>query len=228
MTTVRPGDDHDFEPVFGLPEHLPRSERMLWQGSPDWKRMTLSAMHIRGLGVYFAVLILWRGANVMSSGGSVTDALVSMLWLMPLAALALATIGVLGWLSARTAVYTITDHRVVMRVGIVLTITYNLPFSAIDAASLHADAHGAGDIALALHGSDRIAFVHLWPHVRPWRVARTEPMLRALPNARGVATLLGAALAGSAGMALPAAVRSATQPAVPAHENNPAPGALAT
>lgn len=195
-----PGDDHDFEPAYGLPEKLPARERLLWQGSPDWKRMTRSALHVRGLAVYFAVLIVWRGANTLAGGGGALDALAAMAWLLPLAALAIGTLVGLGWLTARTSVYTVTDRRVVMRVGIVLTVTFNLPYSAIDAASLHHNADGTGDIALALNDEAQIAYVHLWPHARPWHVKRTQPMLRALPQAREVAALLAGALAASAGI----------------------------
>lgn len=208
-------DDHDFEPAYGLPERLPAQERMLWQGSPDWKLIARGALHLRALAIYFAVLLIWRGANAMSGSGTAVDALLSVMWLAPLALLALGTIALLAWLTARTAVYTITDQRVVMRVGIVLTITFNLPYKSIAAASLHADAAGHGDIALALDGSDRIAYVHLWPHVRPWHVKRTQPMLRGLPNAREVASLLAVALAESAGMPRPATLVVPSTPVLP-------------
>ena len=214
MTAARHADDHDFEPAYGLPERLPQSERMLWQGSADWKRMTLDAMHWRGLAIYFAVLLVWRCTDTLSSGGTALDALVAMLWLAPLAVVALAMLATLGWLTARTTVYTLTDRRVVMRVGIVLTITFNLPHNTIDNASLHANADGSGDIALALNDSARIAYVHLWPHVRPWHVKRPQPMLRALPNAREVAALLAGALAASAGVPR-RGLHAVTPPAAP-------------
>lgn len=211
-------DDHDFEPAYGLPERLPASERLLWQGSPDWKMIARDALHLRGLSLYFAVLLLWRGANAMS-GGSLREALIAVAWLAPLALLALATLSVLAWLTARTSVYTLTDRRVVMRVGIVLTVTFNLPYRMIDAASLHADAEGRGDIAISLAGDGRIAYAHLWPHVRPWQIRRTQPMLRGLPAAREVATILGAALADAAGMARPPLPQAA-----PVHVPATAPG----
>lgn len=227
-------DDHDFEPAYGLPERLPARERLLWQGSPEWKPLARGAMHIRGLAIYFAVLLIWRGANTMAGGGHATDALVSIAWLAPLAVLALATTALLAWLSARTSVYTITDRRVVMRVGIVLTITFNLPFRAIEAASVHANADGSGDIALALNGPDRIAYVHLWPHVRPWKIKRTQPMLRGLGDVQAVATVLAQALAESAGMARPAVLDVAEAPGKRDRDRDrdrkrsPAPDALAT
>lgn len=204
-------DDHDFEPAYGLPETLPKSERLLWQGAPDWRLLARDALHVRGLAIYFAVLLIWRGANAMAGGGTVADALLSVALLAPLAVLALATLAVLAWLMARTTVYTITDRRVVMRLGIVLTITFNLPYRVVAGASLHARKDGSGDIALALEdGKDRIAYAHLWPHARPWRVKRTEPMLRSLPDAAAVATLLAGALAEAAGQSRQGVASAAT------------------
>ncbi len=42
----------------------------------------------------------------------------------------------MAWLSARSTVYTLTDRRMVMRMGIVLTVTFNLPFKRIAAADM--------------------------------------------------------------------------------------------
>lgn len=219
-------DDHDFEPAHGLPERLPPSERLLWQGSPDWRRMARDTVHIPELAIYFAVLLLWRGANAALDGKGWQEVLVSVAWLVPLAVMALVMLATLAWLMARTSVYTITDRRVVMRIGIVLTVTFNLPYKRIASASLHAHADGSGDIALDLLGSDRIAYAHLWPHVRPWKLARTQPMLRALPDVRGVAVLLSAALAESAGQARAAIP---TPPAAAgARDRSAAPEALST
>jgi hypothetical protein len=49
---------------------------------------------------------------------------------------------------------------------------------------------GFGDITLALKGSDRIGWVHLWPSVRPWRITKPEPTLRAIPDVELVAEKL--------------------------------------
>jgi hypothetical protein len=195
--------EHEFEAEPGLPEPLPRGERLLWQGSPDWRAMAREAMHTRLLSIYFAVLLGLRGVTTLSSGGSWLDALQSMLWLLPLAVVAIALLSVMAWLIARTSVYTITDKRVVMRIGVVLNITFNLPFAKIESAGLRLNADGSGDLTLALADSDRIAYLHLWPHARPWQVKRTQPMLRAVPNARQVAASLSAALADASGMERP-------------------------
>lgn len=207
--------EHEFEPEPGLPAPLPRDERVLWQGTPDWRALALRAFHVRKLIVYFAVMLLLRGAATLSAGGSVMDALVGMAWLAPLAVLGVGIVVTLARLSARTAMFTVTDRRVVMRVGIVLTVTFNLPYRCIRNADVRLDAGGTGDIALALQGSDRIAYLHLWPFARPWRVARPEPLLRGIPDAANVARVLS--LAWSEATGVPVTSAPAARPA-PARE----------
>ena len=189
--------EHEFEAAPGLPEALPRGERLLWQGAPDWRVLARQAMHLRMLSVYFGALLVLRAASVLAAGGHPGDALLAMLWPLPLAGVALGLLALLAWLVARTSVYTVTDRRVVMRIGIVLSITFNLPYSKIESAGLRLHADGTGDITLVLADTDHIAYVHLWPHARPWHLKRTEPMLRALPRAQAVADLLAGALAAS-------------------------------
>jgi len=192
--------EHEFESAPGLPEPLPPGERVLWQGSPDWRALARDAMHLRGLAWYFGVLLLWRGATTYSDTGSWGEAARAVLWLLPLAVAALVILAAVAWLASRASLYTITDRRVVMRVGIVLTITFNLPYSRIEAAGVRTRADGTGDLTLLIDPSDRIAYLHLWPHARPWHVRRAQPMLRALPDAQRVSVLLSRALADSAGV----------------------------
>ena len=63
---------------------------------------------------------------------------------------------------------------------------------------------GTGDIALQLGKGDRVAYLILWPHARPWRLAKAEPMLRAIPHADRVAQVLARALAAAADAPAPA------------------------
>ncbi|QAZ38567.1 phosphopantetheine adenylyltransferase [Methylibium sp. Pch-M] len=218
-------DDHDFEPAYGLPELLPAGERLLWQGAPQWRVLAREALHVRKLAAYFGVLLVWRAGVVLGDGGGLTAVALSWLWMLPLAALALGLLTTLAWLIGRTSVYSVTDRRVVMRIGIVLTITFNLPYRTIEAAGLRTHPDGSGDITLTLAPAERIAYLHLWPHARPWKVARTEPMLRALPDARHVAQLLSDALTASAGVA-PAAMPAADAAGRP-RANDPPGHALA-
>jgi hypothetical protein len=95
----------------------------------------------------------------------------------------------------RTTLYTITNRRVVMRFGVALPMTINIPFNLIDEAALKLNRNGSGDIALALSASQKISYLLLWPHARPWRMRRPMPALRAISDPAGVAELFGHALA---------------------------------
>jgi hypothetical protein len=195
------GHEHEFEPQRGLPESLPKDETLLWQGSPGWRMLARRAFHLRKLTLYFAVMVLLRAAFVYHDTGSVVEALRATPGPLALAAIALGLVALLAWLTARSAVYTITDKRVVMRIGIVLTLTFNIPFKRIASAGLHLESDGSGDLPLLLLPPDRIAYLHLWPHARPWRVGRPEPMLRCVPDAATVARLLTRAWSEATGLA---------------------------
>jgi hypothetical protein len=209
--------EHEFEPQFGLPERLPGNERILWQGSPAVAALAQSAFHLRKIALYFAVLLVARAAQEVSSGASALEVLMALKWLAPLALTGLLIVWTLAWLTARTTVYTLTNKRVVMRLGIVLTVTFNLPLSRIASADLRALEAGHGDITLALKGEDRIAWVHLWPSVRPWRITRPEPTLRAIPEAATVASQLSAAWSAVNGQAATPAPLARAQASVPSH-----------
>lgn len=202
--------EHGLEPVPGLPGTLPDGEALLWQGRPGWRALARGALHVRTIALYFVLLALWRGAAVSADGGSVADivaggSLMILLGLAPVAFLLLY-----AWGAARGTVYSITNRRVVMRVGVALPVTINLPFALIDGASLTRRADGSGDIALRLAAPQRVSWIMLWPHLRPWRLSKPEPMLRAIPDADQVAQLLGRALAASA--AVPVTPIPGTEP----------------
>ena len=199
---MSPSDEHEFEAEQGLPEPLPQGERVLWQGGPVFASMVERVFHARTLAVYFAVILLARSITVWVHGGTPVEGMVAALWLLPAALLALGLVVMLAWLTSKTTLYTITDRRVVMRVGIVLTVTFNLPFSRIEAAATSVGRGAAGDIALSLAGPDRIAYLHLWPHARPWRLKKTEPMLRSIADAPAVGRLLAEAWGQARGIAI--------------------------
>jgi hypothetical protein len=214
MTIQSNGHEHELEPQYGLPERLPANEKILWQGSPDAKVLARSAFHIRKLALYFVALMALQAANVAADGASVADVLLALIWPAGLSALALGGVWTLAWLTARTAVYTVTDRRVVMRIGIVLTLTFNLPLRTLETAAMRQGPDGHGDIVLALKGPDHIAWLHLWPHARPWHLTRTQPMLRAVPQVAEVAALLQKAWSAQTGAAVePLAVPPSAQPA---------------
>ena len=184
------GHEHEFEPAFGLPEPLPKGEQILWQGAPDFKDMALRVFHVRKAAIYFAIMIASRGIYLSLSGLGVLEVGKGVLLVSFLSAIAIGALTTLAWLTARTAAYTLTDQRVVMRIGIVLTLTFNLPLKRMSTAGLQLTRGGFGDIPLALNDGDRIGWLNLWPHARPWRLAQPEPMLRCIPQAQAVAAQL--------------------------------------
>lgn len=190
-----PAHEHEFEAAHGLPEALPAGERPLWQGRPDAWALARDALHLRLVLGYFGLLAAWRLASALHDGAPAGAALMQAAGLLAPALLAAALLGGIAALMARTTVYTVTDRRVVMRVGIVLTVTYNLPFTRIAGVALRARGRdGAGDLAISLADGERIAYLHLWPHARPWHVRQVQPMLRALPDAVLVGRRLADAL----------------------------------
>ncbi|MBI3348539.1 MAG: PH domain-containing protein [Burkholderiales bacterium] len=193
VNVLAPAHEHEFEAAPGLPEALPANEVQIWQGSPDALLLARQALHVDLVLIYFGALLAWRGIGSAYDGATFGQALLAMAGMLPLIALALALLGSIAWLMARTTVYTITSKRVVMRVGVVLSITFNLPFAQIASAGWRKRGRG-GDIVLSLGGTDRIAYLHLWPHVRPWQLKRTQPMLRGLREAQAVAQTLATAL----------------------------------
>ena len=199
MNTQNNGHEHELEPEFGLPEPLPHGETILWRGAPDFGDMAIRVFHLRKAVFYFVVLLSARAIQLWMSDVGMVGTFVGMLLPISLALIALSAIVTLAWLTARTTAYTLTDQRVVMRVGIVLTLTFNLPLKSISTAALQIAEKGFGDIPLALAGNDHIAWLHLWPHTRPWCVAKPEPMLRCIPDAQVLAALLSNAWVGATG-----------------------------
>jgi hypothetical protein len=182
---------------FRLPEPLPRGESAIWIGRPDWRGLALRAFHIRAVAIYFGLLALWRVASGVADGETVAASVLAALWVVVPGGAACALLALLAWLSARSTRYIITTRRVIMQFGVALPMTLNIPFSVIASAGLKSYRDGSGDIPLATTGPDRVAYLLLWPHARPWRAARAEPMLRSIPDAQRVAGILGRALAGA-------------------------------
>jgi hypothetical protein len=187
-------DEYENEPIPGLPAHLPEGETLLWQGAPRWTAVMRDVFHVRLVAIYFAILMGWRLFEAAWTGDDMRTAVLSALWLALVAAAAIGVIAILARLTAKTTMYSITSRRVVMRYGIALPITVNLPFKAITAANLKMNRDGTGDIALALTGNGKLGYVHLWPHARPWHLKATQPMLRALADPSAVANTLSKAL----------------------------------
>lgn len=219
-------------PPRGLPECLPEGEQLLWQGAPNWRAFARQALHARGIAFYFGIMLAWRVVSDWSDGAAIAQIAIAGMRFLAFAALAMGVIYLIAWLTERTTVYSLTNRRIVMRIGIALPVTFNIPFSAIEAVRMSERKDGTGDLPLALAGQQRIAYLHLVPHARPWRLSRPEPMLRAIPDVRAIGELVATAMSGAtAGVSSDSEIasgarRSARVPhslsLVPAIEENPA------
>jgi hypothetical protein len=190
--------EHGYEAVRGLPERLPDGERILWQGKPAWFPFARRAFLLLGLSGYFALLLAWQVATGVQDGLGAGAILVGAAPLMLTAFCCLLGLGFIGWLSACMSIYTITDRRVVMQVGIALPTTINLPFAVIERMGVRQHRDGTEDILLVIAKPHRASLIALWPHCRPFRFARPEPLLRGLRQEEGVSRILARALAASA------------------------------
>ncbi|GAA0728294.1 photosynthetic complex putative assembly protein PuhB [Sphingomonas japonica] len=175
--------EYEIEPIPGLPAALPPGERILWQGKPQWRALARTAFHTRLVGGYFAVLTV---VAAIGSGGSLFG--IAMTAVSGIAAVAL--LSALAWGTARGAVYTLTDKRLVLRIGMALPKCINLPLPLIEAVDFAARPDGSGDIAVRIRGAQSLGFVALWPHARPWMLARPQPMLRSIVDAERVGAML--------------------------------------
>ena len=195
--------EYDYEPVRGLPGSLPPGESLLWQGSPAWRPLARRALHASAIAAYFALLVLWEVGSALYTRAPLAPALRIAGILLALGSVVVGLLCLVAWASARATVYSLTNRRLVIRHGIALPMTLNIPLRLVDRMALSRHADGSGDIALGLPRGERIGYLLNWPHVRPWRFAQPQPTLRALTDAPRVAALMGRAV-GS-----PAAVPSA-------------------
>ncbi len=190
----RPTFSRRGDQLGGLPGRLPADETVLWQGRPDARVLAIRVLHVRKVAVYLGLMLAWFAvADYTPSHWQRTLAGLACLTL--LACVAVGALALFAVLVSRSTVYTLTDRRIVMRIGIALTMSINLPLRLVDSAAVRIARDGSGDIPVSMHGRQKLGYGVLWPHVRPWRLSRPQPMLRALKDAANVAALLSEALA---------------------------------
>jgi hypothetical protein len=186
--------EFEYEPVPGLPGHLPEGEKLRWQGAPQWGALAVRAFHVRTVAIYFGLLIVFRFGYAVASGDPLKEAFLSGLWLFLLGALAVGILSLMAGAFARSTIYSITDRRVVVRFGVAVPMAINIPFKAVVSAGLRRYANGVGDIPMVLGEGHSVNYLILWPNVRPWRFFDAQPMLRCVPDVDKVADILAEAL----------------------------------
>lgn len=180
--------------IRGVPHPLPPGERLLWQGAPDARALAVHVFHRRMLFAYFAaMLVLWAVPTSMRVGRD--ELLVQGAMLLAIVAFVLGLVELLARLVARTSWYAITDRRLVLRIGMVLPMSINIPFTILESAGVGRFADGTGQVLLRLVHGQRIAYIALWPHCRPFRINQPEPVLRGLTEPGVVGDILSKAVA---------------------------------
>lgn len=217
VRVVPPGlMEHGNEPVPGLPARLPRGEKLLWQGRPDWRLLANQAFHVRAVAVWFAALMVIQLVLGVRDGAPTAELLGTVAWYAVLGIIAVGVLALIAWGYARSTVYSITSRHLVIRSGIALPTTVTVPFGLVHSAAVKRYDQGYGDLPIEVQPGTHVSWLMLWPHVRPWCMARPQPMLRAVADIDDVVTVFTRALdvslareAAEAGLSEPAGRTSA-------------------
>ena len=177
---------------YGLPEALPPGEDVLWQGKSQWEQIATRVFHVYKIAVYFLIVAMIQVffAENREWLAIITNVSVTLIF----GTLAIGIFCFFAWLIEENTVYTITNKRVVMSVGVAVSISINIPFSRIHAASIRKNKDGSGDIPLMVEPDQNVSYLLLHPHVRPWHFSHPQPMLRGIENVDVVAEILANAL----------------------------------
>lgn len=187
-------DEDEFEPIRGLPEVPPEGEHILWQGSPTVRSIMHRVMHLGMVTLYFTALFVWAAYEFVGDGLSLSQALgAASITIVPLGFL-LFLLAFLAWAIAKTSVYTVTNRRIVLRVGVALSKAVNIPFAQIIGAEERICRDGTVDIAVEMADDVRPHYLLLWPHVKPRNWRHVKPLLRGIKAGDPVRRILVDAL----------------------------------
>jgi hypothetical protein len=198
--------------MSGVPP-LRAGDRVLWQGRPSWLAFAQQVMHVRWIAAYVALLLSWCLVAGMQNSG-LSSALDTTMRFGGLALVAMGLLLALAWGLARTTTYSLTTSHLVIEYGLALAKTVTIPYAKIVDASFRPYANGTGDIVFTLGDTRGASYPLMWPHVRPWKMKRPQPMLRVVEDGAQVAQIVARALAASADMAPVPISLPETRPAV--------------
>jgi hypothetical protein len=168
--------EYEDEPIPGLPGRLPPGENILWQGTPDWRGVARGVFHTRLVAAWF----IFVASLAFVAGGT---GLVGALITLGVALLGLGVLAVLARAQAKSTIYTLTNKRVVLRFGVALPKCVNVPLALVGKADAKPAGAGLVDVSLTPTVRFPLAYLQMWPHVRPWKFGSPQPMLRAVPEA---------------------------------------------
>jgi Bacterial PH domain len=186
--------EHEIEPVPGLPGRLPDGEYIVWQGQPDFKTVMTRLLRARWIAGYFAIATLWSVAVGINNSETAWQMLGRVTFIAVCAVVLFGLMALYARAVAKTSLYTLTNRRVVMRVGIALSASFNLPFKQIAGADFRVGKDGSGDVALTLRSGHGLSGSVFFPHQRGGLWRKLSPQLICLTDAKMVAEQLAAQL----------------------------------
>ena len=202
---------------------LAPDEVSLWRGRPLYRRVAFDVLHARGIGAYFIGLLALDAYQAWAKRIPLWPAIHNSVPLVLIIALASGLLLGAAWLIMLTTRYEVTNHRVILKYGMALPATLSLPYGQIVQASVAVNGDHSGDIALVLKDGNHMAYFKLWPLARAWHLSHPEPMLRGVPRAGFIGSLLTRAIvAAKPTVAEPIAAAPAAK-TMPARQGQPVP-----
>lgn len=168
--------EYENEPIPGLPGRLPPGEAIVWQGTPNWRGVARGVFHTRLVAVWFVIV---AGFAFVTGGTGLIGAATTL----GVALLGLGVLAILARAQAKSTIYTLTNKRVVLRFGVALPKCVNVPLALVGKADVKPAGDGLVDVSLTPTVRFPLAYLQMWPHVRPWKFGSPQPMLRAVPEA---------------------------------------------
>jgi hypothetical protein len=162
-----------------LGAHTP--DGALWAGRPRWASAAVHIWKAPWAAAWFA-LLLADGLRLALGTHAAPDAWTGEAKLLAISVVVTGGLLALAALTVRTTRYTIEPRAVVLRYGMALPATLVIPLAAIERVEVRVHRDGTGDVALRLKPGPGLIYPKLWPHARPWRWRRAEPMLRCVPE----------------------------------------------
>ena len=200
-------------------------ERVLWRGRPAWRAVMRDVLHVRIIVGYFAAVLLWGFASDRADGWTPLNTL----WRgAPIVAMTLVVLGacaLFAWAISRTTTYELTSARCVLHYGVAQTASLYIPLGRIASVGVHARGDDTGDVLLTPKPGSRLGYLKLWPHARPWRWSRAEPVLRGVPHAMALGQAISQAAADIAPGVIHAVPELRAKPAVAVPEPTWSPAA---
>lgn len=169
---------------------LEPGEQILWQGRPEASALLRHLLRVRWLLAYLSGLLAWKLALIVWVRGLRPQEVFDAATLLVQGAVLIGIVAYFAWALARSTTYTLTDLRLVIRHGIALPGTVDIPLRAVRSIAVRTHGDGTGEVALAVRAGGSIGYSKLWPHVRGLGLSQPVPMLRGLPDAAVLSTRL--------------------------------------